>query len=160
MRPTLYAMPVPPPGRLSTMPRPRGGDWLDDEMAALRHAGVDLLVCLLTADERVELDLRHELAAATRAGLDFSALPIPDLGIPDHAEADALVSLVVERMSLGQHVTVHCRAGIGRSSLIAAAVLVRLGTHPSRAWQLISTARGIPVPETEAQRHWLDQHRR
>jgi hypothetical protein len=29
------------PGVLSTMARLRGGDWLADEMAALRGAGVD-----------------------------------------------------------------------------------------------------------------------
>jgi hypothetical protein len=32
------------PGRLSTMARPRGGDWLADELAALRRRGVDVLV--------------------------------------------------------------------------------------------------------------------
>ena len=39
------------PGRLSTMARPRGGDWLADEMAALRRRGVDVLVCALTDPE-------------------------------------------------------------------------------------------------------------
>jgi protein-tyrosine phosphatase len=52
---------------------------------------------------------------------------------------------------------VHCWAGIGRLSLIAAALLVRLGTSADQAWDAIAKARGRAVPETEAQRHWLDQ---
>ena len=40
MRPTLFTIDQPGPGWISTMAKPRGGDWLDDEMAALRLAGV------------------------------------------------------------------------------------------------------------------------
>jgi len=34
---------------LGIMPRPRGGDWLDDELQALGKAGVNVVVSLLTA---------------------------------------------------------------------------------------------------------------
>jgi hypothetical protein len=43
---------------------------------------------------------------------------------------------------------VHCWAGIGRLSLIAAALLVRLGTSADQAWDAIAKARGRAVPET------------
>jgi protein-tyrosine phosphatase len=52
-------------------------------------------------------------------------------------------------------VAIHCRGGIGRSSLMAAAVLVQLGAAPEQAWDTVSVARGMPVPETEEQRAWL-----
>ena len=81
LKPTLYRIPTPPPGRLSTMPRPRGDDWLDEEMAAFRDAGVDVLVCLLTSAEAAELGLAGEGAAAIDAGLEFHAFPIDDLGV-------------------------------------------------------------------------------
>ncbi|MEV0395196.1 tyrosine protein phosphatase [Polymorphospora rubra] len=139
------------------MPRPRGGDWLDDELAALRGAGVDVLVCLLTTAERAELGLLDEQAAAIRAGLEFHLLPIADLGVPDPVRAAPLLDLLRDRLDGGRHVAVHCRAGIGRASLIAAACLVRIGVPADEAWQLIATARGCPVPETEEQRRWLDQ---
>jgi hypothetical protein len=45
-------------------------------------------------------------------------------------------------------------SGIGRSSLLAAAVLVEDGVDPDEAWDLIS-ARGYAVPDTEEQRIWL-----
>jgi hypothetical protein len=34
-------------GQLSTMARPRGNDWLSEEMSALRVAGVDVLVSMI-----------------------------------------------------------------------------------------------------------------
>jgi protein-tyrosine phosphatase len=52
-------------------------------------------------------------------------------------------------------VVVHCRAGIGRSSLIAGTVLVRFGIPPEEAWRLITAARGFRVPETPEQGEWL-----
>lgn len=44
-------------GRLSTMARPRGGDWLTGELGDLAIAGVDVVVSLLTDAEAAELDL-------------------------------------------------------------------------------------------------------
>jgi protein-tyrosine phosphatase len=149
-------MPVPGPGRLSTMPHPRGGQHLDGELRALRRAGVDVLVCLQTAVERRHLGLRDEPAAAVRAGLEFHQLPIVDFGVPGHAEAGPLLDLLAGRLTAGRHVAVHCLGGVGRSSLVAAVLLVRSGIPVERVWGLVAAARGCPVPETEQQRQWLD----
>ena len=155
MRPNLFRIPAPVPGVLSTMPRPRGGDWLDDELAALRGVDVRVLVSLLTTNEMRELELSGEANAAFRAGLRFYHHPIVDLGVPERAPVLALVDQLVLRLKAGDHVVVHCRAGIGRSSLIAGAVLVKLGITPDTAWTTISAARGVEVPETDEQRAWL-----
>jgi protein-tyrosine phosphatase len=138
------------------MPRPRGGEWLDDELRALRELGVDVLVCLQTPAERAELGLADEPDAAVRAGLEFHALPIVDFGVPDHQETRPLLDTLAAHLAAGRYIAVHCRAGIGRSSLVAAALLVRLGTPAAQAWEVIAEARGCAVPETEAQRRWLD----
>src|SRR5438046_543366 len=62
-------------GRLAVLPRPRGGDWLEDEVRSLRAAGVDTLVCLLTKEEVTELDLADEAACCAAAG---RGRPVPD----------------------------------------------------------------------------------
>lgn len=151
----LYAIPVPGPGRLSTMPRPDGGDRLTAEMVALRAAGVDVLVSLQTDQERREIGLVDEAVAAAGAGLRFHGFPIADFGVPVRAEIDPLLDALLADIRAGRHVAVHCWAGIGRSSLVAAALLVRLGTPADDAWSIISAARGHQVPETDSQRTWL-----
>jgi hypothetical protein len=39
--------------------------------------------------------------------------------------------------------------------LLAAVTLVMLGIGPEPALRMVSEARGLPVPDTEAQRDWL-----
>src|SRR5689334_7547977 len=82
MQPTLYWIPTPASGRLATMARPRGGDWLADELAAMRSLGVDTLVCLLTDGELAELDLQAEAHLTMDAGLHFIQFSIPDYAVP------------------------------------------------------------------------------
>jgi protein-tyrosine phosphatase len=142
-------------GRLSTMARPRGGAWLADEMDALARDGVDRLVCLLTDSELVELDLTHEARLAAASGLDFLRFPVPDLGLPAPGPTIELAHELAQDLLAERFVVVHCRAGIGRSSLLVATVLRTEGWTAAESWQRISEARGLPVPDTLEQRDFL-----
>ncbi len=137
------------------MARPRGGDWLIDEMRALRESGADVIVSMLTRSEVQELDLHGEADAAAAAGLRFIALPTPDRGLPDSSRFRDLVADIADELHADRHVVVHCRMGIGRASLVAAAVLVCEGVSPDDAWNAIAEARGLAVPDTAEQRTWL-----
>ena len=156
MESALYTVRYEAAGSLSTMAKPRGNDWLDDEMRSLREAGVDVLVCALTSEEREVVGLSDEPEAAQRAGLAFHAVPIRDRGVPDPTSVMPLLRDLADQLRDGRHIVTHCRFGIGRSSLLAAAILVLDGLRPARAWQLISTARGYDVPDTRRQRLWID----
>jgi len=52
---------------------------------------------------------------------------------------------------------VHCRQGIGRSGLVASGVLMSSGIKANEAMQIVSSARGISVPETPEQRRWIEE---
>jgi len=143
-------------GQLGILPRPRGGDWLRDEAAAWREAGVDMVVSLLEPEEAAQLVLEDEAAAAASNGVIFRAFPIPDRGVPPSKEAvTELASDILRALESGKNVAVHCRQGIGRSGLIVGGVLVAAGMDPIAALKTIATARGLEVPETEEQRQWL-----
>ena len=60
-------------GRLAIMPRPRGGDWLEDEIHALRESKVDIIVSLLEPDEAVEFELEPEAACCRRLVISQTA---------------------------------------------------------------------------------------
>ncbi|WP_157536641.1 protein-tyrosine phosphatase family protein [Kitasatospora mediocidica] len=154
MRPTLFTVEHPGPGRLSTMAKPRGGDWLDDEMTALRGYGVDTLVCALTPPELAELGLVDEPRAAVAAGLRFVAIPIPDRTVPDHPTVLPTLRELAAELAGGARIVTHCRAGIGRSSLLAASLLILNGVAPHTAWARLERARGLAVPDTDEQRDW------
>ncbi len=139
------------------MPRPRGGDWLGDELQALAKAGVNVLVSLLTADEVAELELQDEERLCGDCGLRFISFPIPDRGVPfSIPETGRIVDLILEELWAGAAVAVHCRMGIGRSALIAACLLKSQGIGVDAAFAMISRARGFSVPDTEEQREWVE----
>ena len=65
----LYWITGPWAGRLAISARPRGGDWLEDEISAWQRAGVDTVVSLLTIDEERDLALEREALASRAAGM-------------------------------------------------------------------------------------------
>ena len=151
-------IPGPWPGRPGIAARPRGGEWLGDEIRAWHQGGIDVVLSLLTPDEMSELDLQDEATKARHAGLRFLGFPIPDRGVPESRLAFAeLVHSLEKDLRAGRRVAVHCRQGIGRSALVAASLLVSTGEAPDAALRVIEQARGIPVPETPEQRGWIAQ---
>jgi len=157
MTPDLFWIPGPWRGRLAVVTRPRGGDWLKDEGSGWRRAGIDVAVSLLEPHEASQLDLLDEPQAAESNGIRFVSFPIPDRGVPASAPAArSLIADIARALDDGKNVAVHCRQGIGRSGMIAAGVLVASGISPERAVTVVSSARGLAVPETEEQRSWLE----
>ncbi|MFN8517096.1 MAG: tyrosine protein phosphatase, partial [Chloroflexia bacterium] len=156
MYPDLYTLELPGPGRLSIMARPRGGDWLEDEISALRRVGVACLVSLLTPDEAEALELTEEATLCRACGLRFLSLPIQDRDVP---EAPRLLSALLVKLGAefdaGRHVVIHCRQGIGRASLVAASLLVGRGYTLDQAFTCVAQARGRDVPDTDEQRAWV-----
>jgi protein-tyrosine phosphatase len=153
----LHWVDGPWPGKLALAARPRGGDWLEDEIANWHRSGVDTVLSLLTSEEEQSLGLGNEARAVKEQGMDFMSLPIPDRQVPSsETEVAAALERLNARLSAGKNVLVHCRQGVGRSGLVAACLLVTRGLDPSTAVDRISTARGVKVPETAEQRHWID----
>ena len=75
-----------------------------------------------------------------------------DFGVPDFAAYQELTGRLAEEVAAGRFVLAHCFGGIGRATVIAGGVLIRLGASAADAMAAIGAARGIPVPETEPQR--------
>ncbi len=144
------------PGRIAILPRPRGGDWLEDEVKQWRRSGVDIVVSLLTNDEVADLALEREADACRANGIEFVSFPIVDRGLPKASrEAIELSNGLAEQLAEGRNIGVHCRQGIGRSALVVAAILIASGLEQENALRTISAARGLPVPETPEQRKWV-----
>jgi len=51
MPPDIFWIKAAGRGRLAVMPRPRGGDWLEDEILHLKRSGIGTLVSMLTPEE-------------------------------------------------------------------------------------------------------------
>src|SRR5215472_7149876 len=138
MQAEYYTIDCHLPGGLSIMPHPRGGEWLADEMHSLRAAGVDVLVSLLTRDEIWDCNLADEAQQCMSAGMDFRSFSIPDRSVPpaDISTFD-FIDQLADLVAQGKHVAIHCWAGIGRSSTLAACVMIHHGYTPNEALTLL-----------------------
>jgi aspartyl-tRNA(Asn)/glutamyl-tRNA(Gln) amidotransferase subunit B len=101
---------------------------------------------------------------------DYRYFPEPDLAplevsnefiervrseMPELPDARKIASSVAAGVADGRSIAIHCRAGIGRSSVVAACAMICLGSDAGDALSLIKKARGVSVPDTEAQRDWI-----
>ena len=143
-------------GRLGIMPRPRGGDWLEDEIRSLKMSGVNVVASLLEREEVSELDIIDEQSFCEACGISYLSFPIRDFGVP-HSKQETLgfAGSLRDCLREGRSVVIHCRQGIGRSSLMAACVLLLSGTPADEAFKRIEEARGRPAPDTPEQREWV-----
>lgn len=116
---------------------------LQDDLERLReHYGVERLVCLLAAEELHCLGIPDLLSEAEAYGITPEHLPIPDDGLPESLEAfSALVNKLINVVSSGETVLIHCKGGRGRTGMLAAACLVQLGFSPEDAIALVRQVR-------------------
>jgi predicted protein tyrosine phosphatase len=143
-------------GRLGLMSAPQGEGLLESEVRALREAGVDRVVSLLTPYEARRLGLDGEAGACDACGIAFESYPIDDRDVPAQVEATiGFLKEVIARLHRGESVALHCRVGVGRSGLMTAACLVMTGVPPEEAIALVAEARRHPIPDTDAQRVWV-----
>jgi protein-tyrosine phosphatase len=159
MRTEFHWVDGPWPGRLAVAARPRGDDWLANEIAGWRRTGFDTVLSLLTSEEEEELGLQYESSEVKSQGMNFIPLPIPDRSVPSsESELTAALEKLDADLASGKNAIVHCRQGIGRSGLAAACLLVTRGLSPDAAMNRVSAARGVTIPETAEQRSWINHY--
>jgi hypothetical protein len=156
MRVDIYWLNNGAVSRIGIMPRPRGGDWLEDEVCALKASGVDVIVSLLEKPEIDELDLQDESAYCEAYGITYLNFPIVDRGVPESKEGTLELSRkLIKILAEGKNIAIHCRQGVGRSAIIAAVVKVLQGDRVETIFEKIGMARGCKVPDTGEQHDWV-----
>ena len=138
------------------MAKPVAGEWLVDDLRSIERSGIVRVLSLLEPAEQRELGLAGEAAACESAGLEYESYPIPDRGLPESLEAfRSYTKALYHSIAGGNSTVVHCRAGIGRSGLVSAGVLLHAGFEAGEAFAYTSRARGVEVPDTSAQRDFI-----
>jgi protein-tyrosine phosphatase len=145
------------PLHLAIMPRPEGGAELDEDIRALQSESVDILVSLLTAEEITNFDLTAEPDVCAAHGIEYRSFPITDHSVPaSHTAALEFATVLAKDLKAGKAIVIHCYAGIGRSSLMAACILVLTGKSAFEAFDQIRQARGTHVPDVGEQFAWVE----
>jgi protein-tyrosine phosphatase len=154
-KPIIFWIDNDGPGRMAILARPQGHEALPGDIQGWREAGIDAVVSLLTDADNQYLGLSAEGELCRSADLQFFSFPIEDCGVP--ASYEVALQLVKELSDLlvsGKSVGFHCHGCIGRAPLIASCVLMFSGMSAEKAYELVSSARGYPIPEARAQAEW------
>ncbi|MBW6456192.1 MAG: cyclin-dependent kinase inhibitor 3 family protein [Trueperaceae bacterium] len=126
---------------------------LDADLDRLRrHHRADVLVSLIEDHECDLLGIPDLRGRARDAGLEVRHFPITDGSVPPPWRGDAFAELVAAiRRSLddGRRVVVHCRGGVGRSGLVAAAVATTCGDDADAAIARVREAQPHAVETRE-----------
>lgn len=156
----VSSLPVPgTAGRLGQTACPRR-DHLKEDVAAFAAWGASAVLCLLPPDELDRLGVGDLPGIVRQAGLDLFQVPIGDMQVPDAIFEHAWGEVGRRCRGLlraGGSVLIHCRAGLGRSGLVAARLLVELGVAPEAAIALVRAARPGAI-ETAAQEAHVRRH--
>lgn len=113
----------------------------------------NLLVSLIESHEFDLLKIPDLFEQAEARGMQVRHFPIPDFGVPRSIAPFAeLVEDILAAAKDGKTIVIHCKAGLGRSGLVAASCLVALGATPNEAFQLVRRSRPgtIETAEQEA----------
>lgn len=147
------------PGRLALTARPRGGEWLEDETAAWANAGLNVIVSMLEPHETDSFDIVREAEFCTRNNIEFISFPVKDRDVPVlNRDFQKLTEKLKTLLLKGKNVGIHCRQSIGRAPFLAAVLMTMFGIEPKKAFQELSVARGVEVPETVEQKEFVERY--
>lgn len=161
----IPALPLPNcywvlPGRLLAGEYPGGGtaELTRERLSRLTKAGIDFFVDLTRAQETTAYD------AFLPAGIRYLRRSIADHGIPAApAEMAEILASLRDGLRQGRMVYLHCRAGIGRTGMVAGCLLVEHGfsgeealRELNRLWRQSARSALWPVvPETADQAEYV-----
>ena len=156
MNQDIYVVEYIGSGFLAVMAKPVSGEWIEEEFRSISDFGINQIVSLLEPAESYEVGLQNEKELAEKNGMEFISYPIKDRCLPNSINTyRKLVNDLYRQIAGGKNTVIHCRAGIGRTGVVAAGVLLRCGFDVTDAFSQISEKRGVEVPDTEEQREWV-----
>ncbi|HOP21538.1 MAG TPA: dual specificity protein phosphatase family protein [Gammaproteobacteria bacterium] len=144
---------------LYMMPKPPSGSQFPFFAEYLSKKKVDVVVSLLSFEEMNSFSLVEEGSECERHGIEFVNFSIKDHSTPQFfVPFNQLIENLVYDFKSGKNIAIHCFAGIGRTGIVAASMLIKMGYQVDMALIELSQARGLKMPETIEQISWLHRY--
>jgi protein-tyrosine phosphatase len=151
----LVQLPDSTPGKLYLSAMPGYHSPFEEDARLISDFDINQVFCLAPFPEiKVKAP---EYAVAIRADAlpwKWLGFPVEDFDAPaDRVRFLAMARDIADRLRSGEHLLIHCAAGIGRTGMLAALVLMILGLDRSEALVRVNAAGGSP--ESPSQQAFL-----
>lgn len=147
-------------GRLYLHSMPGRFEPLQESLDEIQRRGIAQVICLASMNE-IKGKSPDYARLLSNGGTPWRQVmfPIVDFGVPaDRQRYLSFVVQIAQSLRAGDYVLVHCAAGIGRTGLLAASVLVALGVSVDAAQQTVHAAGSYPErPEQIDLIQWVAQ---
>ena len=137
-----------------------GRQWagvLEADLQTIQAWGASAVLSLVEPHEFARLGVPDFAQAIASTPLQWWPVPITDMATPGHATLAAWRAhgpALLQALNSGQRVLVHCAAGLGRTGMLVAKLLVLNGVSADEAIDQVRRARPGTI-ETEAQADWV-----
>ncbi len=133
--------------------------YLKRDIAAFQEWGATGVVSLNEEEELHGLglgDLGHQLI---ESGFTWRHFPIEDMNVPEpefEGSWQVESQQICASLAAGERIIIHCLAGLGRTGMMAARLLVDMGMEPERAIVEVRRVRNRAI-QTTAQAEYVHQ---
>ncbi len=137
------------------------GPWLRDldaDLDRIAEAGFAAVIGLMEEDEygALQVPLAAMRSGLRSRGIEFHHAPIRDVSVPDRRFETSWIYVgarVRHLLRSGRGVVVHCKGGLGRTGLVAARLLVELGSDSDDAIETVRATRPGAIETTTQEGH-------
>jgi ADP-ribosyl-[dinitrogen reductase] hydrolase len=136
----------------------RGRENLSRDIDAIQDFGAAGLVTLVQDGELAMLGLSGLPEELEDRGMWWKHMPITDMGIPGRPFESRWLQEgpeIHQVLARGEHVVLHCWAGLGRTGTIAARLLIENGLEPEAAILRLRNARPGSIQTRKQERYVL-----
>jgi protein-tyrosine phosphatase len=129
---------------------------LERDLEAIRRFGAKTLVTLMEERELDMLGVHTLPLQVRRMGIEWRHMPIVDMSVPTavfEARWEETGALLRDTLLRGEHIVLHCWAGLGRTGTIAAKLLVEFGLEPEAATLRVRSARAGAIQSRAQERY-------
>lgn len=106
------------------------GISLSDSLTALKNAGAQAVITMMTTAELIENQADSIPSLCADLGMDWYHLPVEDGCAPQTPFAEAFAAqkpILLDLVTSSATLVIHCHGGTGRTGLMAAILMLELG---------------------------------
>jgi ADP-ribosyl-[dinitrogen reductase] hydrolase len=133
-----------------------GKDLLGD-IQIIKDLNIKCLISLVEENELYHLGARDLFKELDKINIKWIHFEIINFDIPNlnqYDELNSYIKTISQSILNGENIYIHCMAGLGRTGMIAALILTKLGLSPQQSIKIVRDSRPGSI-ETEAQENFV-----